>query len=157
MCMKFVNVNVQCVEAPKLNLLVPNCMGSLVRSVKAERNGDLYSLGGFSIYTFVNVRGTQDKTNRDNPFNRTNKLCFKVRLTKLDPDKSKQISYDLRDFDVSLSNVQTACFDFVEHIEVIEVNKLFLKDKGDYVVKILVKDYEEEKYDIQMVHRLSIE
>ena len=86
-------------------------------------------------------------------------LNFRIRLTKLSENPEEQISYDLNDFDIDLSDdsiIKKACFKYAERIEVITVNKLELDTNGSYVIKVLVKDNEKELYDVQMLHPLYI-
>lgn len=159
MCMKYVNANVQCFSSagPSYFSLLkqPLCC----ESVKAKEVNGKYIIGNFDIVTFVNIRGTTAGNNKDNPLDAKEKLEFKIRLTKLDPDPEKQLSYDLGEFTMDLSdksNVRTACFKYVERIESLSVDNVALESKGDYVIKILVKKSGDPLYNIQITHPLQV-
>lgn len=159
MCMKYVNINVQCFET-KTNAIFGNReFLSLLDSVKAERKDNKYSIGGFSVVTFINIRGTKNTDTKDNPLNKKEKLDFRIRLTKLTADKNKQTSYNLKDFSMDLSDesvVSKACFDYIERIEITNVEDLMLDEPGSYVIKVLVKTSSSDMYDVQMVHPIKI-
>lgn len=160
MCMKYVNINVQCFKPKTKSLFVNTDCPSLLATVKAERKEDKYVIGGFGIATFINIRGTVNEQNTDNPLNNKEKLDFRLRLTKLDEDKNKQKSYNLKDFSIDLSEnsvVHHACFDYMERIEITNIDELVLDELGAYVVKVLVKKSAAEKYDVQMLHPLFVE
>lgn len=159
MCMKYVNVNVQCFEINTNAIFGNREFSSLLDSVKAEQKNDKYSIGGFSIVTFINIRGTINEGTIDNPLNNKENLDFRIRLTKLNEDKSKQTSYNLKDFSIDLSDnsvVHKACFDYMERIEITNVDGLVLDELGAYVIKVLVKASNSDMYDVQMVHPLYI-
>ena len=159
MCMKYVNINVQCFET-KTNAIFGNReFLSLLDSVKAERKDNKYSIGGFSVVTFINIRGTKNTDTKDNPLNKKEKLDFRIRLTKLTADKNKQTSYNLKDFSMDLSDesvLSKACFDYIERIEITNVEDLMLDEPGSYVIKVLVKTSSSDMYDVQMVHPIKI-
>lgn len=162
MCMKYVNVNVCCFDDINNNLLNLGRMTftSMLESVRAKEKNDKFVIGGFNIVTFINIRGTRDGNNSDNPLDSNKKLDFKIRLTKLDVEPSKQLSYDLKDFSVDLSNkvsARHACFDYKEHIEIVNVDTITLDSKGAYVIKVLVKEDSEDLYNVQMIHPLYIQ
>lgn len=159
MCMKYVNINVQCFDPAPNSLLANVGFSSILDSVKAEQKDDKIIIGGFNIVTFINIRGTNDKSKTDNPLNAKKKLTFRVRLTKLDPDETKQISYNLKDFTIDLSDpsvIHRACFEYVERIEITAVKELELESTGPYVIKILVKDENDKLFDVQMLHPLYV-
>lgn len=64
-------------------------------------------------------------------------------------------SVDLLDADSS--KIQEACFKYFETIQVTDVNGLELNEPGEYVIKILVKKANAERYDIQIVHPITVE
>ena len=64
----------------------------------------------------------------------------------------------MKDFDIDLKKekIHKACFDYVERIEVLNINKITLEQKGAYVIKIMVKEKDKEKYEIQTLHPLYV-
>lgn len=162
MCMKYVNVNVQCFDLNPLRLGGNNVLSSLVDTIHCtqQKKNNKYKLENFSIIVFVNVRGTGKGNNPDNPVDGRKNLDFKVRLTKLSKNVETQTSYDLHSFKMDLSKSEIrhkACFEYCEAIEAINVSGLLLDDPGKYVIKILVKDSETQLYDVQLVHPIDIQ
>ena len=162
MCMKYVNVNVCCFDNINNNILNLGRMTftSMLESVKSKEKNGKYIIGGFSIVTFVNIRGTSSGNNMDNPLDSDKKLDFKIRLTKLDAEPANQLSYDLKDFSVDLSRKGSshhACFDYKEYIEIVNVDTVVLDSKGAYVIKVLVKEDSEDLYNVQMIHPLYVQ
>lgn len=161
MCMKYVNANVQCFDNSVSQYWFGNgTLSSFVKTVECSEEGDgKYKVEKFGVLVFINIRGSEnDKSN--NPLEQKKKLEFKIRLTRLSKIPDEKLSYDLTDFTIDLSDkhlIQKACFDYIDLIKVINVSDLELKSVGDYVIKLLVREEGEKLYDIQMVHRLTIE
>lgn len=161
MCMKYINVNVQCFESVSNSILGlgRTTFSSMIGSVKSKEKHGKYIVDDFNVVTFVNIRGTKDAKNPENPLDSGKKMCFRVRLTKLDEKEENQLSYDLKDFEIDLSDkklIHHACFDYVERTEIVKVEDLVLESQGAYVIKVLVKDENEEKFNVQMTHPLYI-
>ncbi len=159
MCMKYVNVSVQCFDRNPLKFLGGSGISALLDSVKCVEKDGKYVISRFDIVTFINVRGTTAGENPQNPLDQGSVLDFRVRLTKLDDNPEKQVSYDLKDFVVDLSDdtiCHRACFKYAEQVEVINVDNFELNETGHYVIKILVKKHGAELYDIQLAHSLHI-
>lgn len=161
MCMKYVNVNVCCFDDINSNILNlgRTTFTAMLDSVKSKEKNGKFFIGDFNIVTFINVRGTKTGNKSDNPLDAGQRLDFKVRLTKLDSDPSNQLSYDLTNFSVDLSQKESlhhACFAYKEHVEITSVDSLSLESKGAYVIKILVKESSKELYDVQMIHPLYV-
>ena len=86
-------------------------------------------------------------------------LDFRIRLTKMDPDENKRFSYDLKSFRIDLSNqdiIKRACFPYVDIIDIVDVDGVLLESKGNYVIKVLVKEHDQSLYDVQMLHPLVV-
>ncbi len=159
MCMKYINSNVQCFNLSTKGLLGNVGFSSILDSVKSIQKEDKYIIDDFSIVTFINIRGTKNENNMENPLNAKKKLNFRIRLTKLSENEDEQISYDLKDFDIDLSDesvVKKACFKYIERIEITNVENLTLSSNGAYVIKVLVKNSEEDLYDVQMLHPIYV-
>lgn len=160
MCMRYVNTNVQCFDSISKSLLGHIGFSSLLNAVKAKEVCEQVLVETFNIVTFINIRGSKNGDNPDNPIDAKSKLEFCVRLTKLDKDPEKQLSYDIDKFCIDLSDetqLKKSCFYYSERIEITEVKDLVLNSKGNYVVKILVKQQNDEKYQVQMTHPLLVE
>lgn len=159
MCMKYVNVSVQCFDRTPLRLKSASGVSSIIDSVKYSTRDNKIVLGKFDIVAFINIRGTSSGDNEQNPIDKKAILDFCIRLTLLDEHGDNQISYDLKDFTIDLSNkdiLHKASFVYAEQVEVINVDGFELDKPGHYVIKILVKESGSEKYDVQLVHSLHI-
>lgn len=161
MCFNYINANVLCCKSVQTNFENGVVLSPIINSVTAtKQNNNKFEVEDFSIVTFINIRGTQNNQNKLNPLDMGEKLCFKIRLTRLATESKDQLSYDLSEFNIDLSkkeNIKRACFNYVERIEITNVKRLFLENKGNYVIKILIKEQKDTLYQIQMVHPILIE
>lgn len=160
MCKKYINSNVHCFNAVNSNILGGIGFAPILSSVNAKNKDGTFIIGGFDIVVFLNIRGTKDGNNSQNPVDAGKKLYFKVRLTKLDGALDNQLSYDIKDFEIDLAKEKKheSCFKYVESIKVIHVDEIVLNEMGSYTIKVLVKESEdpEELYDVQMTHNLYV-
>lgn len=159
MCMKYINTNIQCFDITTKDLFGNVGFSSILESVKSKQIDDKFLIDGFNIVTFINIRGTKSESNPNNPVDMKKKLSFRIRLTKLSENEEEQISYDLNDFDIDLSDeaiIKKACFKYTERIEVTTIDNLTLDKNGSYVIKVLVKESDKKLYDVQMLHPLFI-
>lgn len=163
MCMSCLNVNVQCFNSVKSDLKGYTSFLQLTDSVNAQKIGDSYIIGGLNIVAFMNIRGSRINSNTidpENPLDTGKKLFFKIRLTKLNPDQTDQLSYDLTDkdieWDLSREPIKRACFKYAERTDVLPLEQVRLHKPGSYVIKILVRTDLEDKYTVQMVHPLNV-
>ena len=160
MCMKYVNTNVQCFESGTSGFFERSDFIHMINKVEARKKEDFVVVSGFNVVVFINIRGTQGKANPDNPLDAGEKLNFLIRLTKLDTNEDKQLSYTLQKFDIDLSDKaiqQQACFPYVEQVRILNIDNLLLKEQGNYVIKVLVKKDRDKSYDIQMTHSLIVQ
>lgn len=161
MCMKYVNANVQCFNN-KLSQIIwgGGMVSSFIDKVQCSKleNGR-YDVDRFGIALFINIRGNENDT-ANNPLEQGKCLDIKVRLTRLSRDENEQFSYDLKEFAIDLSDksiIQQVCFDMVDLVKIIDVDKLDVKSPGNYVIKVLIKERDAEVYTIQMAHKISLE
>lgn len=160
MCMKYVNVSVQCFDRNTLKFLGGSGLSSLLDSVKCSEKDGCFFIGKFDIVTFVNVRGTTSGNNPENPVDRKATLDFRIRLTYLDENSEGEFSYNLGDFSMDLSSediLHEASFKYAEQVQVINVDNFKLEKPGHYVIKVLVKERGAELYDVQLAHSLHVE
>lgn len=161
MCMKYLNTNIQCFDNSVSQYWLSNgALSSFIGNVGCSKEGaDGYKVDKFGIVMFINIRGSASDQ-AHNPLAQKKKIDFKIRLTRLSKVPEEQLSYDLTDFVIDLSDeslIRKACFDYVDLIKVINVDNLIVKSTGEYVIKVLVRKVGEELYNIQMVHRLSVD
>ena len=159
MCMKYVNCTVQCFDKGVRNIFAPMTFSSIIGSVESKEKNGSYYIDGFTINTFINIRGTGDGNNPNNPLDMKKTLDFRIRLTKMDPDINNRLSYDLKNFRIDLSNqdiIKKACFPYVDIIDIIDVKGVSLQSKGNYVIKVLIKESNESLFDVQMLHPFTV-
>lgn len=102
-----------------------------------------------------NIRGTRDGNNLKNVLDMEKQLDIKIRLTSINDN----LSYDLKDFVIDLSDkskLQDVGIKYFEQIDIIEVKDLKLKSNGDYIIKVLIKEKNDDLYDLHCIHKLII-
>lgn len=157
--MKYVNTNVQCFECGTPGILGRSDFSHMISEVDSRKKDDFVTIGEFNVVVFINIRGTQSGNDLENPLDMGKKLKFLIRLTKVDTNEDNQLSYTLGEFDIDLSDMnirQHACFPYVEQIQVLKIDNLLLKESGNYVIKVLVKEDGESFYDVQITHPLKV-
>jgi hypothetical protein len=135
MDMRFLNTNVQCFKEVKNNRLC-----EIIREIPSVRTENGFAIGKFFVAIFVNGRGSAGK------------LDFKIRLTKLENNTNKQKSKDLKDFSINFKNDNI----IVDQVNIAEVQCFDVPKKGEYLIKVLVKEKDEEKYHINSLHVIKI-
>ena len=107
-------------------------------------------IGGFFIVTHINLLGTSQKGTM-NFIENQSKVCFKIRITKLNSDEKKQYTWDLDEFTIDLSKkeyIQSACVKYMNSSKITQVEQLELRDddwEGKYVIKVLILDTQVDK------------
>ena len=164
MCKKYVNASTRCyksVTSVNNNVVSYDIPFTSIRHVN---DGAVTIVENFSIVTIIDFLGTNNECHkRSNPLECKRTLDFIIRLTKCSNDESKRIGYDLDCFSINLAEMykanqfDRACFDFLNYTRTTNVDRLELPGgTGKYVIKILVKDSEEEDYTIQSMSQLTI-
>lgn len=133
--MRFLNTNVQCFREAK-----DDCLCEIIREIPSIKTENGFTVGKFFVAIFVNGRGSAGK------------LDFKIRLTKLENNTNKQASKDLKDFCLDFPNENV----IVDKVNIAEVQCFEVPKKGDYLIKVLVKEKNEEKYHINSLHIIKI-
>lgn len=147
----YINVNICCSEEPLISIMKSNLIDSVYSSVD---NGD-FLVDNFKILVFTNIRGTRDGNNLKNVLDMKKQLDVKIRLTSINDN----LSYDLKDFVIDLSDkskLQDVGIKYFEQIDIIEVKDLKLKSNGDYIIKVLIKEKNDDLYDLHCIHKLII-
>ena len=165
MCMKYVNVTVDCYQSViKLDNNSILSLNGPCDAVKFKKIGDRSYIGGFFVVTHVNLLGTNKEENKDKSLlERKGKLEVTVRLTRCDKVEDRQIGFDLDKFvvdpysDENKNNIHKACFPYFNYKRVTQVNNVELPlGEGTYVIKVLVRDLSEERQTIQAMTYLRI-
>ena len=122
-------------------------------------------IGGFYIVSQINLLGTSNEEEKaSNAVSNETTLEFKIRITKVCLEKSKQYSWDVDTFEIDLSKekVYNACVPFVNYTKISKISKIYLEPDdfdGEYVVKILVRDKtlsNDEKWVVQGISNLFV-
>lgn len=164
MCKKYVNVSARCYKS--ITSVENNVMSYDIpfTSIRHDDDGASVSICEFSIVTNIDFLGTNvEAYKKENPLENRRTLDFIIRLTRSSSDANKRIGYDLDCFSIDLAElyemgqVDTACFDFLNYTRTTNIDKLDLPGGvGKYVIKVLIKDSEEENYTIQAMSQLIV-
>lgn len=164
MCKKYVNASAKCYKS--ITSVDNNVMSYNIpfTSIRHDDDGTLATINNFSIVTNIDFLGTNNKKHKvKNPLECRKTFNFILRLTKCSSDESKRIGYDLDCFSINLDEMyetnqfNEACFDFLNYTRTTNIDKLELPGGlGRYVIKILIKDSEEEEYTIQSMSQLIV-
>jgi len=90
-------------------------------------------------------------------------IDFIIRLTKCNKLEEKRLGFDLDCFSINLKEmarcgqIENACFDFMNYTRITNIDQLDLPgESGKYVIKVLVKNSEDQTYTIQLMISLTI-
>jgi hypothetical protein len=135
--MNYLNANIQCFD--NTQYLTSNPLTHFTAHVTCSKTKTgQYKVHAFGIILFLNIRGSQCNQTH-NPLSRQEKLNFKIRLTKVSEIPEGQLSYDLADFTLDLSDkslIHKANFNYIDLIKVLNVRHLIINSTGEYVVKV---------------------
>lgn len=158
---KYINATASMVMSNSGLNFIPDSAMIFVHTIKTKKNKPS-ELEPFRVYCSVNIVGTKDGNNPENPVDMKKIMQFKVRITKIDEDESKRLCFDISDFSVDCSN--DALIDKDNNVKYIKTDTLIqangLKDvpgKGRYCLRVLVKENTEDKYEVQSTSCFNIE
>ena len=164
MCKKYVNASVRCFKSITLN--GNNIVSYDVPFVKifVDTNTTEISISDFFLVTTIDFLGTNNENHKnENMLESKKKLDFIIRLTKCSADENKRIGCDLDTFSIDLNEmykqdqVNQACFGFFNYTRNTKIDKLKLPGgSGKYVIKVLIKEADEEDYTIQTMSQLLV-
>lgn len=164
MCKKYVNASARCYKS--ITSVDNNVMSYDIpfMSIRHDDNENMVVISRFSIVTNIDFLGTNNETHKkDNPLESGRTLEFVIRLTKCNSDENKRIGYDLDSFSINLAEMREtgqlgkACFGFLNYTRTTNVDELELPGgTGKYVIKVLIKDSEEDDYTIQAMSQLIV-
>lgn len=129
--MNYLNANIQCFD--NTQYLTSNPLTHFTAHVTCSKTKTgQYKVHAFGIILFLNIRGSQCNQTH-NPLSRQEKLNFKIRLTKVSEIPEGQLSYDLADFTLDLSDkslIHKANFNYIDLIKVLNVRHLIINSTG---------------------------
>lgn len=134
-------------------------------TIVAKTNNNTLYIDDFSIVLNYCLMGTNKTENlSSNIVNQKGKLYTLLRLSKVSRDESKQLSVDLSEFVIDLSDpnlyISHACVDYVTFRKIFSVTQINLDKRaglGEYVLKILVRTDENDMWNVQSYIPLRIE
>lgn len=162
MCMKYLNANIICYDDVESDGLDPICFKKPFDRITALVQKDIALIGDFTIVLHINIIGTDnEKEQKNNVLYTNDKLNFKIRLTKCDPNPQNQLAVDLKQFDLDVKKLHKdlACYPFLNYTHVIDVKEIPLEQGvGKYALKVLVKNSNEDetKYTVQSMRNLEV-
>ena len=164
MSMKYINATAACFKSVSINNNKIVSYNAPFNQIHAVTENDTPVIDSFSIVTQIDFLGTDSSLQKaDNPLEMRTTEDFIIRLTKCDPDEANRLGRDLDSFSIDLAEmyekerVDRACLDFLSYTRITNVKKLDLpKGAGEYVIKILIKDAEDEDYSIQSIMKLTV-
>lgn len=166
MCMKYVNATTGCYNS--ITKLEDNIVSfnTPLNTLIAKETPDGTIIGDFFVVTHLNFLGTDNEKNKmKNILESRESVNIIIRLTKCDQDPKKRLGFDLDTFTIDFKEedekgrIDTACFDYYNHIRITDVKKLSLPEKtGNYVLKVLIKKVSdsEEKTTIQAMSHIFV-
>ena len=161
MCIKNINTNICCyknVTTVNDNAVVYSQPISRIK-VRKDSNDKLFT-GPFVIAVQISMLGTDNASEKtNNVVEKRARIDFKIRITKINKDPAKRLSLDLDDFSIDLNNevLQQSCYEFYNQTQVVQVNDLFLQGgAGQYVIKVLVKESDSDKWIVQSMSMLTM-
>lgn len=164
MCMKYVNASARCYKGITITENKIISYDIPFTGIKHDSDGDTLSISKFSVVTNIDFLGTNNDVHKsENPLECQRTLDFIIRLTKCSADKEKRIGYDLDHFSIDLADlyrnnqVHMACFGFLNYTRTTNIDKIQLPGGlGKYVIKVLIKDSQENEYTIQSISQITV-
>lgn len=134
--------------------------------VSKNVNGNTY-IGGFYIVIDITLLSTTNEGKKDtNVVYNSEKMDVLIRLTKPSKNEEKILSLDIDEFVIDASNEsivkKNACVPYInfKKIKKINTNAIQLSPKagtGDYVLKVLVKRFCDQDWNVQSIYNLRID
>lgn len=144
MCMKYVNATVRAyydvrMEDNKVSVMVkPFDRAEVPKDAAGRRISP-----AFKAVVHINILGTLDAANMENPVIAGKTLIFRLNMTQFNPDKSLRMTKVLSLFELDLSKAKcdTACYDFLNTTRIISVPSMTLPEgSGKFALKLFVTE-----------------
>ena len=120
-------------------------------------------ISDFFIVANMNLMGTTKPECKDsNVVENCKELQCLIRLTKIAKDPNERLSWDIEKFSIDTSDKKyrfdDACVPTVNFRKIVEVQDIELTEnyRGDYALKLLVRNNEEDSWQVQSITRLTV-
>lgn len=162
MCMQYLNANVALFKTVKKNN--NDVMGFLepFDCIAADCSNKVLSIKDFNIITYINLLESNQKK-ASNILDNREELQVCLRLTKCTKDLDERLSIDLDKFKIITKDsediVYDACVPYLNFKRITYVDNIELdisNPRGSYVIKVLAKRPNDEKYTVQSTYHLKI-
>lgn len=163
MCMRYVNANAVLFKSvTKSNNDIVGLLEPFDCIVADDSNG-IVAIKEFNIISYVNLLGSDGKK-AQNIIDTQGTLQVCIRLTKCTKDEGERLSVDLDKFDIITKDsndiVYDACVPYLNYKRITHIDNIELdidNPRGSYVIKVLVKTPENDKYMVQALSHLKVE
>lgn len=152
MCMKYVNAIVRAYS------YIQEKNGEIVAFMKPFDHAEVpvnaenrRMSPAFKVAVNINVLGSLDKKNKENPVVGEKTLIFRLNMTQFNADKEQRMTKVLDLFEIDFSKEETkaelytACYEFLNRTRIVSVPALTLPEgSGRYALKLFVTEKTEE-------------
>lgn len=163
MCTQYLNANITLFKSVTKNNNEVVGFYEPFDCIVADSNGKTLKIGEFNIITYFNLLESHNKK-ANNILDKRETLQVKIRLTKCTKNESERLSIDLDSFEIvtkdSTDVISDACVPYMNYKRITPVGDINLdidNPRGSYVIKVLVKTPQEEKYTVQSIYHLKVE
>ena len=133
-------------------------------TIKCNISENIPYISNFHIVSNFCLMGTtQEECKEENVVEKRGKLYCLVRLTKLSTDPDKRYSWDVKEFvintddnDLRFEGACVPCVNFRSTISIRSVKLISDDYLGDYALKILVREREDDKWQPQSIMKLTV-
>lgn len=101
----------------------------------------------FKVAVNINILGSMDKENKENPIVGEKKLIFRLNMTQFNSEKEQRMTKVLDLFEIDLSKAETkaelytACYEFLNTTRIVSVPSLTLPEgSGRYALKLFIAE-----------------
>ena len=163
MCTQYLNANIALFKGVKKNNNEIVAFVEPFDCIVADCSGNVVAIKDFNVITYINMlESSGKKAGNILDMRKTLQVC--IRLTKCTKDIEEKLSVDLDNFCIETRDssdiVYDACVPYLNFKRITHVDNINLdiaNPRGSYVIKVLTKTPDDEKYTVQSIQHLKIE
>ena len=163
MCTKYINTNSVLFKSVAKNNNDVIGFYEPFDCITAEQNNGILSIKDFNVITYINMLES-NKKNAGNILDKRETLQVCIRFTKCTKNDAERLSVDLDNFHIVTKDspdiITDACVPYLNYKRITHVENIDLdieNPRGSYVIKVLVKTPEDEKYTVQSIQHLKVQ
>lgn len=163
MCTQYLNANVVLFKSVTKNNNDVVAFVEPFDCIIADCSRKIVAIKDFNIITYINLLESNQRK-ADNILDKRETLQVCIRLTKCTKNDNERLSINLDKFEIvtkdSTDIVYDACVPYLNYKRITHIDNIDLdieNPKGSYVIKVLVKVPNDEKYTVQSIYHLKIE